>query len=45
MKSAKLCVLVLLCAAALAPSAQAQWAVFDASNLAEAVKELSLIHI
>jgi hypothetical protein len=39
MKSAKLCVLVLLCAAALAPSAQAQFAVFDASNLAEAVKE------
>jgi Domain of unknown function (DUF4141) len=35
----KLPVLVLMCAAAFAPSAHAQWAVFDASNLAQAIKE------
>lgn len=39
MKFVRLCILVLLSTATLAPSAHAQWAVFDASNFAEAVKE------
>jgi hypothetical protein len=39
MKSGKLCCLVLMFAALLVPSAQAQWAVFDATNYANAVNE------
>lgn len=39
MKQGKICLLVFSLAALLVPSAQAQWAVFDATNFANAVKE------